>query len=154
MRQSIVLQRDALHVPAPPRRWSIPPYAAYLRTEMLMSSNSINSRKIVGATLQVLTTVVLTVASGAPAFAMEKSNPSCGLRSKNPQGYDFCAQLTDQASPNPVVAAQTPYARSFLTPPQLKKPEGNYVRCVETMKSKQHMRAADASAYCMQLFAP
>lgn len=101
------------------------------------------------ACARALVAVALIVAAAGPALALEKANPSCGVRSKNPQGYDFCMLQTGQASSNPVVAAQPPVTPPVKAPP---KQNMNYARCVDAMKTKQHMRPADASAYCMQLY--
>ena len=97
-----------------------------------------------------LTAVVLWfVAISTPAGAVEKSDPSCGKRSKDPGGYDFCMSQTGKAPNNPVAAAQpaSPPVIGGRVPP---KPGGDpgVRQCTDNMVSKQHMSRADAAVYC------
>ena len=99
----------------------------------------------------VLTTFACVVFAGS-AVALPESNPSCGVRSKNPQAYDFCMQQTGQASSNPV-SDQMPGAYPTLgnnSPPKPRRPTTRATRaqCVKLMVSKQHMTAADAAVAC------
>jgi hypothetical protein len=105
--------------------------------------------------VRLVVMATLAVAFTSSALAARSNGAACGLRSDNPQAYDFCMQLTGQEGSNPVAGAMGPPVGIIgNTPPIKPTDKALFQRCVTFMKTRQHLTAADASAYCSRNLSP